>query len=811
MPKVTVMSLPEESIQMLTLPKTAEQNKLNHGMVWRNVVGKVQGILGNLSLSVVMVSALAFLLSRVVIMGEMSPFGLAFFAATAPYLGRKALLCGGAAMLGLVSTGQFLECGVYFFSIFAYLRLADKLTKVHNKLLAMPLLMFCSVAVSGMVMMIAIWEQATLYTAVLIMFDAAICMISAYLFTYSVPILVAGQDSKEHGITNESIICVMLLFAIAVSGLNGIRLFSASACSIVGSILVLSAAFCASMGSGGAVGTIIGLTIGLSSGQVFAVALYALSGVLAGSFRTLGKYAVVLGYFLGNIIIVLYFGRAEAAMQYICEASLASVIFLLIPKKSFVIWREQFLDSGGGAGDEQVKQAVQKLQKISSLFSDLGGANAHFSEDAKIRLHEEEIARALSQVGEKVCQECTKRSICWEDNFYNTSQAMMDMLELAEKNRLNSHVLPRYFNENCTKKTELMGTIKLVVEYNQTQGYWQKKMLKQRQLVSEQIKAIATIVKNLACEINKDPAVNKPMAVKIKEKAASLDCLLDNVLIQGKSGTTTVKITKQPCNHRRECVNTLLPLAAGLLREKMVVKSKCGCPGQKPCKITMHAAKNFSIITGIASAAKQEEAVNGDNCAVLPLSGGKAALLLSDGMGSGPQAAGESNTAIKFLRKMLETGFAVDVAVQTVNAMLLLKSPEEKFATLDMLIVDLYSAEGEFLKIGAAPSYVKRVREVGILKRNSLPIGILNNIEIDPIKVQFAPGDIIVMVSDGIVDAPPISVDKDLWLCNILRCLPECHPQDIADRILAEAQKASGGKGQDDMTVLCIKVEQKYN
>jgi stage II sporulation protein E len=337
-------------------------------------------------------------------------------------------------------------------------------------------------------------------------------------------------------------------------------------------------------------------------------------------------------------------------------------------------------------------------------------------------------------------------------------------------------------------------------------------MLKERQLISEQIKATATIIKNVAREISKEPLVNKPMAAKLKEKAASLDCQLDKVLIKGKSGSTIVEIMKQPCNGRRECVNTILPLAAGLLREKMIIKSKCGSQGgQKPCRISMHAAKNFSIVTGTASAAKQEDTVNGDNCAVLPLNGGKVALLLSDGMGSGSEAAGESNSAIKFLRKMLESGFAVDVAVDTVNAMLLLKSPEEKFATLDMLIVDLYSAEGEFLKIGAAPSYVKRVREVGVLKRNSLPIGILNNIEIDPIEVQLAAGDIIVMVSDGIADAPHVSVDKELWLSNILRCLDESNPTDIAERVLTEAKRASGGRDQDDMTVLCIKIEQKYS
>lgn len=813
MPKVTVMSLPEESIQMLDLPKTRKNIKPTFRVAWRNLAVRIKLFAGDFDTrNVLVTSLLAFLLGRVVIMSEMSPFGLAFFAAAAPYLQKKAYFCGAAAILGLVSSGQYIECAIYFFSVFAYFKTAEKLSKTHNKLLAVPLLMFCAVLASGFVMMFAAWEVATLYTALLVIFNAAICMISAFLFSYSMPLLVTEKKSNAQSFANENFICMLLLLAIALSGLSGLRLFSASVGGIAGSLLILSVAFCGNMGSGGTAGTLVGLTIGLTSGQAFAIGLYALSGVLAGCFRTLNKYSALLGYLFGNIIIVLYFGRVETAGQYICEAALAGLVFLFIPRRYLTLWQERLKENGDSFSDEQVQGAVQKLENIAVMFSGLGGAGGSVSDEAKIRLREEEVARALSSIGEKVCQECTNRSKCWEDEFYSTSQAMMDMLEIAEKGKLTSRTLPRYFNETCIKKSELMGTVHLVVEYNQTQGYWRKKMLTERQLVSEQMKATAQIIKNLAREINKEPLVNKPTSAKLKEKAALLDCQLDKVMITGKGAATIVEITKQPCSGRRECVNTVLPLAAGLLREKMMIKSRCGTVGNhKPCKLTMHAAKNFSIATAVASSAKVEGAVNGDNCAVLPLSGGKVALLLSDGMGSGSEAAAQSNSAIRFLKEMLELGFAVDVAVETVNAMLLLKSPEEKFATLDMLIIDLYSAEGEFLKIGAAPSYVKRVREVGVLKGNSLPIGILNNIEIDPIKVKLAAGDIIVMVSDGIADALPASVDKELWLSNILRRMPEDTPKTVAGRILDEAKRSLGGKDRDDMTVLCIKLDQKVN
>jgi stage II sporulation protein E len=129
MPKVTVMSLPEESVQMLGLPKATKRIIPTYRVVWKNVVGKLERLAGDFcTRDVLIVSLLAFLLSRVVIMGEISPFGLAFFAAAAPYLRKRALICGAAAILGLASSGQYLECGMCFFAVFAYLRLAERLS-----------------------------------------------------------------------------------------------------------------------------------------------------------------------------------------------------------------------------------------------------------------------------------------------------------------------------------------------------------------------------------------------------------------------------------------------------------------------------------------------------------------------------------------------------------------------------------------------------------------------------------------------------------------------------------------------------------
>jgi stage II sporulation protein E len=125
-----------------------------------------------------------------------------------------------------------------------------------------------------------------------------------------------------------------------------------------------------------------------------------------------------------------------------------------------------------------------------------------------------------------------------------------------------------------------------------------------------------------------------------------------------------------------------------------------------------------------------------------------------------------------------------------------------------MAVIDTYSGEAEFLKIGAAPSFIKRVREVMTIKSSSLPIGILQQIEIQPIKEMVVEGDFIIMVSDGIVDVPQSSLDKENWLANFLRRGVNTKPQALAEQILAQALLMSGNRVHDDMTVMVAKVVQ---
>ena len=89
----------------------------------------------------------------------------------------------------------------------------------------------------------------------------------------------------------------------------------------------------------------------------------------------------------------------------------------------------------------------------------------------------------------------------------------------------------------------------------------------------------------------------------------------------------------------------------------------------------------------------------GDAAAFLETEKGRAILALSDGMGTGEEAAKESRTAIELLEQFTEAGFERELSVKMINSALLLRRGEETYATLDICEIDLYDGHAEFVKL----------------------------------------------------------------------------------------------------------------
>ena len=170
---------------------------------------------------------------------------------------------------------------------------------------------------------------------------------------------------------------------------------------------------------------------------------------------------------------------------------------------------------------------------------------------------------------------------------------------------------------------------------------------------------------------------------------------------------------------------------------------------------------------------------------------------------SGKNAKGnkKSKKVISTLENLLKTGFEKEKAVDMINSVLLADG-EEIFATLDASVIDLENGSTEFIKVSSCPTYIKKGNNVDMIQSVGLPVGVLENIDIDFYGKSLEIGDTVVMVSDGIMDANQDYEPKELWITELLKAVKTDNPQRLADIILQEAIDSNMGIAKDDMTVL---------
>lgn len=215
---------------------------------------------------------------------------------------------------------------------------------------------------------------------------------------------------------------------------------------------------------------------------------------------------------------------------------------------------------------------------------------------------------------------------------------------------------------------------------------------------------------------------------------------------------------------------------------------------------------SFTVLSAISRAVKEDEKISGDNFSVEEYSHNQMAAMISDGMGSGEQACHDSCSVIEFMEKFMEAGFSREKALMMVNGALFSQNPGGNLTTLDICSIDLASGEADFIKAGAAASFLKRGMHVEEIAADTLPLGSVEEINSMQLIVQLCNADMLVMVSDGVTDAfGEFGVKR---LKDIIAKTNYVNPKELSDYLLKCAIGSQGGHIRDDMTVLAMYINQ---
>ena len=103
----------------------------------------------------------------------------------------------------------------------------------------------------------------------------------------------------------------------------------------------------------------------------------------------------------------------------------------------------------------------------------------------------------------------------------------------------------------------------------------------------------------------------------------------------------------------------------------------------------------------------------------------------------------------------MESGFSQETAAKMVNSALVLKGQDGMFSTVDICAVDLYTGICNFLKAGAASTFIKRDHWVESITSESLAAGLVQQIDFETASRKLYHGDYLIMMTDGVLDALP--------------------------------------------------------
>ena len=334
---------------------------------------------------------------------------------------------------------------------------------------------------------------------------------------------------------------------------------------------------------------------------------------------------------------------------------------------------------------------------------------------------------------------------------------------------------------------------------------WEQKMSLSREGCAVQLDAFAQMIQHSTHELNASIFEDVHLEKKLKTRFAKMGVkLLSTVFFVTEDGRYEIHVTVKTQKGQYVETKELAKVISKCVGRQMVPETKERVAvGNEYCTITYVEGPGFHTLQGVAKIGKGCECISGDNFSMLELPGGKQGIILSDGMGAGEIAHRESAMVVEILEELLEAGFPKETAFQMLNTALVIGREEVRFSTIDACIFDLYSGKCEIAKAGASTTFIKKGNQIEGISSTSLPLGVVAKLEIDQVEVELEDGDMVIMVTDGVMDALPVG-EQDLLMKMIIEGIHSDNPKEVAHHVLEQVLACSGEIPMDDMTVLAV-------
>ena len=623
----------------------------------------------------------------------------------------------------------------------------------------------------------------------------------AFGSTYFFHEALSGETHTTETAELKHSVAVMIMAACALMAFARVELFSLlSVGRFLSLLLVMSSAMKGGMFTGAAVGTVLGLAMDICRmGHPFYAMAYAFSGLLSGVFGKHGRFIFALSFLLAGALSVVGGWDEELYISALLEFFSACCVFLLLPGAFLNQVGMLLQPAERGSGETGLRRFVAgRVKNLSLAYSELYET---VRKNVEQPYNDENIARVFDRAADEVCVRCRYKNRCWNNEYMDTLSAMNDATHaMSENGSLHVNDLPGFFRERCTSLPAFVASVNAQLRSLAYRRRLREHLRENRSIAWAQLADISQILSTVADELGSKNGSDPLAEKRLTKYLRTLDIDADTAVYRDGSGRTRVVIESgrlTPLTRSGDYLDKLSSVVGVRLCQPLETE-------ENGSRLTLLEAEPLAVSVGIAAMKKRGEKVSGDKGTYFKTDSGILCVILSDGMGTGSDAARDSDQAVSILEKFLRSGIDPAVSMKILNSVMLLKSAESwGYATVDLMCVNLFTGDTCFYKYGAAPSYVFNGKTVKRIKGESLAagLGLGEGMAPDLVRMRLKPGCTAIIASDGVIaDA------EDEWIKALLNKGFE-DMKALARSTLKEAEKLYGAN--DDMTVLTVRVEER--
>lgn len=527
-------------------------------------------------------------------------------------------------------------------------------------------------------------------------------------------------------------------------------------------------------------GVVLGIFCPTEASLVLALAALACAPIMRHA-----PAAAVSCAFIASCTWLLYSNGLSAMSSFIPKLAVSAAI------TAAVCTSISHAPAASAAKGESTHSAVQpieselcrRLHSLSSGFASLSEVLNRLSEHS-VCPDDAQLEQLCRDSLEEYCSKCGMRSDCFEHG-QSPAESLCSRMVLALKSdgRVSAALVSRELASRCFNMSMIIDGVNAAFARLVSEA----RLYDRTAVVAADYELTARVLDEAAAASAEHAACDTALGEKLKRALAASSLYADSLCVfTGRQlRAVAVGVDIKRCRAReREIVR-----AASRVLGRHIASPEFSVDGSV-ITMTLSAAPALSVACGrasIASSAVRRAPCERDESTLLSAVGdrrgvgklssadcgdvinafetddGRFFMMISDGMGTGREAALSSGICAVFVERLLRAGASMDTSLKLLNSLLRARG-DECSATIDLLELDLISGRVRLVKSGAAPSFVVRDGRLFRLQSKTVPIGILRALDAELINFEAVAGDRIIMLSDGVAR----SFEDCPWLYELL-------------------------------------------